>query len=105
MKQQKDYCGIGKEDNDDVSNDDKYNKIETGEYSDLDVVSDGDGDVDNDNDNDDKEDENEEDEYYEYYDTKPYNDRFLEAMHNTEGFRKHCDIVDKSGEWIEEFRE
>ena len=38
-------------------------------------------------------------------DTKPYNDRFLEAMYITEGFCEHCNFVDKIGEWTEEFSE
>ena len=49
LKQQLDYCGIVKEDDDD-----EYNKIKTSKY--YDSNSDGDNDNDNDNDNDDKED-------------------------------------------------
>ena len=92
------YCyGIDKEDDDD-SNDNEYNKIKASEY--YDSNSDGKGD----NADDDNKEEEDEDKEDEYYDTKPYNDQFLEAMYNTERFREQYDVVDKTGEWAEEFR-
>ena len=60
----------------------------------------------NDEGDDDVEEEDEvvEDDEDEYDNTKPYNDRFVEAMYNTEGFNKQCHVV-ATEEWTEEFSE
>ena len=94
-------CGIYRKDNDEKGRTNP-NKSQQQKHQQLKKINgDGNGESNGDGDNDNEEDEDDND--VEYYGSKSYNDRFLEVIYNTEGFREHFAVVNKTGEWIEEF--